>query len=222
MHQLIDKRKKIYFYILFLILLSTPLNLKYNSFIKEIFKIKNIKIIPNELVFEEVHNLLNQNIFKLNNSSLKNFLNKHNYIKSIEIKKIYPDTLEVLIKKSSPIAIIDDQITFSYLGDNGKVFKDNKEYNSIPILKGEIDIADAFVVLNLLDKSLYKLEDIKEIIFFPTKRINIILNDNKILKFPIYIDLKYINKTYNFLKKIETEKQVIDFRILGRIIFKNE
>ena len=222
MHQLIDKRKKIYFYILFLILLSTPLNLKYNSFIKEIFKIKNIKIIPNELVFEEVHNLLNQNIFKLNNSSLKNFLNKHNYIKSIEIKKIYPDTLEVLIKKSSPIAIIDDQITFSYLGDNGKVFKDNKEYNSIPILKGEIDIADAFVVLNLLDKSLYKLEDIKEIIFFPTKRINIILNDNKILKFPIHIDLKYINKTYNFLKKIETEKQVIDFRILGRIIFKNE
>ena len=222
MHQLIDKRKKIYFYIFFLILLSTPLNLKYNSFIKEIFKIKNIKIIPNELVFEEVHNLLNQNIFKLNNSSLKNFLNKHNYIKSIEIKKIYPDTLEVLIKKSSPIAIIDDQITFSYLGDNGKVFKDNKKYNSIPILKGEIDIADAFVVLNLLDKSLYKLEDIKEIIFFPTKRINIILNDNKILKFPIHIDLKYINKTYNFLKKIETEKQVIDFRILGRIIFKNE
>ena len=203
-------------------MLSTPLNLKYNSFIKEIFKVKNIKIIPNELVFEEVHNLLNQNIFKLNNSSLKNFLNKHNYIKSIEIKKIYPDTLEVLIKKSSPIAIIDDQITFSYLGDNGKVFKDNKEYNSIPILKGEIDIADAFVVLNLLDKSLYKLEDIKEIIFFPTKRINIILNDNKILKFPIHIDLKYINKTYNFLKKIETEKQVIDFRILGRIIFKNE
>ena len=222
MHQLIDKRKKIYFYIFFLILLSTPLNLKYNSFIKEIFKVKNIKIIPNELVFEEVHNLLNQNIFKLNNSSLKNFLNKHNYIKSIEIKKIYPDTLEVLIKKSSPIAIIDDQITFSYLGDNGKVFKDNKKYNSIPILKGEIDIADAFVVLNLLDKSLYKLEDIKEIIFFPTKRINIILNDNKILKFPIHIDLKYINKTYNFLKKIETEKQVIDFRILGRIIFKNE
>ena len=222
MHQLIDKRKKIYFYIFFLILLSPPLNLKYNSFIKEIFKVKNIKIIPNELVFEEVHNLLNQNIFKLNNSSLKNFLNKHNYIKSIEIKKIYPDTLEVLITKSSPIAIIDDQITFSYLGDNGKVFKDNKEYNSIPILKGEIDIADAFVVLNLLDKSLYKLEDIKEIIFFPTKRINIILNDNKILKFPIHIDLKYINKTYNFLKKIETEKQVIDFRILGRIIFKNE
>ena len=222
MLQLIDKKKKIYFYIFFLILLSTPFNLKYNTFIKEIFKIKNIKIIPNELVFEEVHNLLNQNIFKLNNSSLKDFLSKYNYIKSIEIKKIYPDTLEVLITKSSPIAIIDDQITFSYLGDNGKVFKDNKKYNSIPILKGEIDIADAFVVLNLLDKSLYKLEDIKEIIFFPTKRINIILNDNKILKFPIYIDLKYVNKTYNFLKKIETEKQVIDFRILGRIIFKNE
>ena len=222
MHQLIDKKKKIYFYIFFLILLSTPLNLKYNSFIKEIFKIKNIKVVPNELVFEEVYNLLNQNIFKLNNSNLKNFLNKYTHLKSIEIKKIYPDTLEVLITKSSPIAIIDNQITFTYLGDNGKVFKDNREYNSIPILKGELDIADAIVVLNLLDKSLYKLEDIKEIIFFPTKRINIILNDNKILKFPVYIDLKYINKTYNFLQSIKTEKQVIDFRILGKIILKNE
>ena len=222
MHQLIDKKKKIYFYIFFLILLSTPLNLKYNLFIKEIFKIKNIKVVPNELVFEEVYNLLNQNIFKLNNSYLKNFLNKYTHLKSIEIKKIYPDTLEVLITKSSPIAIIDNQITFTYLGDNGKVFKDNIEYNSIPILKGELDIADAIVVLNLLDKSLYKLEDIKEIIFFPTKRINIILNDNKILQFPIYIDLKYINSTYNFLKTIKTEKQIIDFRILERIILKNE
>ena len=222
MPQLIDKKKKIYFYIFFLILLSTPLNLKYNSFIKEIFKIKNIKVVPNELVFEEVYNLLNQNIFKLNNSNLKNFLNKYTHLKSIEIKKIYPDTLEVLITKSSPIAIIDNQITFTYLGDNGKVFKDNIEYNSIPILKGELDIADAIVVLNLLDKSLYKLEDIKEIIFFPTKRINIILNDDKILKFPIYIDLKYINKTYDFLQSIKTGKQVIDFRILGKIILKNE
>ena len=222
MHQLIDKKKKIYFYIFFLILLSTPLNLKYNSFIKEIFKIKNIKVVPNELVFEEVYNLLNQNIFKLNDSNLKNFLNKYTHLKSIEIKKIYPDTLEVLITKSSPIAIIDNQIIFTYLGDNGKVFKDNIEYNSIPILKGELDIADAIVVLNLLDKSLYKLEDIKEIIFFPTKRINIILNDNKILKFPIYIDLKYINKTYDFLQSIKTEKKVIDFRILGKIILKNE
>ena len=222
MHKLIHKKKKIYFYIFFLILLSTPLNLKYNSFIKEIFKIKNIKVVPNELVFEEVYNLLNQNIFKINNSNLKNFLNKYTHLKSIEIKKIYPDTLEVLITKSSPIAIIDNQITFTYLGDNGKVFKDNIEYNSIPILKGELDIADAIVVLNLLDKSLYKLEDIKEIIFFPTKRINIILNDKKILKFPIYIDLKYINKTYDFLQTIKTEKQVIDFRILGKIILKNE
>ena len=222
MPQLIDKKKKIYFYIFFLILLSTPLNLKYNSFIKEIFKIKNIKVVPNELIFEEVYNLLNQNIFKLNNSNLKNFLNKYTHLKSIEIKKIYPDTLEVLITKSSPIAIIDNQITFTYLGDNGKVFKDNIEYNSIPILKGELDIDDAIVVLNLLDKSLYKLEDIKEIIFFPTKRINIILNDDKILKFPIYIDLKYINKTYDFLQSIKTEKQVIDFRILGKIILKNE
>ena len=222
MPQLIDKKKKIYFYIFFLILLSTPLNLKYNSFIKEIFKIKNIKVVPNELIFEEVYNLLNQNIFKLNNSNLKNFLNKYTHLKSIEIKKIYPDTLEVLITKSSPIAIIDNQITFTYLGDNGKVFKDNIEYNSIPILKGELDIDDAIVVLNLLDKSLYKLEDIKEIIFFPTKRINIILNDDKILKFPIYIDLKYINKTYDFLQTIKTEKEVIDFRILGKIILKNE
>ena len=222
MLQLIDKKKKIYFYIFFLILLSTPFNLKYNTFIKEIFKIKNIKIIPNELIFEEVYDLQNQNIFKLNNSILKNFLKKYTYLKSIEIKKIYPDTLEVLIIKSSPIAIIDNQISFTYLGDNGKVFKDNKEYDFVPILKGEIDIAEAIIVLNLLDKSYYKLENIKEIIFFPTKRINIILKDNKTLKFPINVDLKHINKTYKFLKKIKTEKQVIDFRVLERIIITDE
>ena len=73
-----------------------------------------------------------------------------------------------------------------------------------------------------MDKSYYKLENIKEIIFFPTKRINIILKDNKTLKFPINVDLKHINKTYKFLKTIKTEKQVIDFRVLERIIITDE
>ena len=36
-------------------------------------------------------------------------------------------------------------------------------------------------------------------------------------------DGKTLNfKTYDFLQSIKTEKQVIDFRILGKIILKNE
>ena len=77
-------------------------------------------------------------------------------------------------------------------------------------------------ILNLLNKSSYKLENINEIVFFPTKRIDIILKDGKTLKFPITINLKYINRTFKFLKAMNIEKQIVDFRIFGKIILKDE
>ena len=161
-----DKKIKIYFYFFLLILLSTTYNFNYNSFIKETFKIKKIKTFPDNIVFDEVNDLSNQNIFKINKLSLKKLLNKHTFLKSIEIKKIYPDTLEVIFIKSVPIAIVNNKKSFTYLGDNGKIFRDIKEYYPLPIIKGEIDISKAIEVLNLLDRSLYKLENIIPLVLF--------------------------------------------------------
>ena len=217
-----DKKIKIYFYILLLILLSTTYNINYYSFFDDTFKIKKIKIFPDNIFFDELNYLFNQNIFTVNKTNLKQLLIEYPFLKSIEIKKIYPDTLEVLIIKSKPIAIINNRKSLTYLGDNGRTFKHNKEYNSLPLLKGEIDIARAINILNLLDKSLYELENINEIVFFPTKRIDIILKDEKTLKFPIIIDLKYINKTFKFLKEMKLEKKIVDFRVSGKIILKDE
>ena len=217
-----DKKIKIYFYIILLILLSTIYNKNYYSFFEDTFKIKKIKVFPDNIFFREVNNLSNQNIFTVNKSNLKQLIAEYPFFKSIEIKKIYPDTIEVLIIKSKPIAVINSREGFTYLGDNGRIFKHSKEYSSLPLLKGEIDITRAMNILNLLDKSSYKLENINEIIFFPTKRIDIILKDGKTIKFPISINLKYINKTYKFLKVMNIEKQIIDFRILGKIFLKDE
>ena len=217
-----DKKIKIYFYIILLILLSTIYNINYYSFFEDTFKIKKIKIFPDNIFFDEVNNLFNQNIFTVNKTNLKQLLIEYPFLKSIEIKKIYPDTLEVLIIKSEPIAVINSKESFTYLGDNGRIFKHSKGYNSLPLLKGEIDITRAMNILNLLDESSYKLENINEIIFFPTKRIDIILKDGKTLKFPTTINLKYINRTFKFLKAMNIEKQIVDFRIIGKIILKDE
>ena len=218
----IDKKNKIYFYIFLFIFLSTTFNFKYNSFLKEYFKVKNILVTKDNIFLEEIKNLSNQSIFNLNKLHLSKLLDKYAFLKSVEIKKIYPDSLEVSIIKSRPIAILYNKTSFTYLGDNGKIFKDKKMYDSIPILQGDIDILKVLEALNLLEKSLYKLENISQIVFFPTKRFNIKLDNGKILKFPIKINLDYINKTFNFLKIMDLDKDIIDFRILGKIILKNE
>ena len=126
-----DRKTKIYFYILLLILLSNIYNINYYSFFEDTFKIKKIKIFPDNIFFDEVNNLFNQNIFTVNKTNLKQLLIEYPFLKSIEIKKIYPDTLEVLIIKSKPIAVINSKEGFTYLGDNGRIFKYIKEYKNI-------------------------------------------------------------------------------------------
>ena len=68
MHQLIDKKKKIYFYVLFLLFLSSISNLKLNAYKDNILNVKKIDIkglsesLNNE-INQSLNYLINKNIF---------------------------------------------------------------------------------------------------------------------------------------------------------------
>jgi len=110
MHQKIDKKNKVYVYLFIFFLLSTFNNLKLvnSNFFK--FDINQIKVSglskQNNLdVSEEIKKLLLENIFFIKKEFLLKILKKNNLINSFEIKKIYPDTIEVKIEKTQFLGI---------------------------------------------------------------------------------------------------------------------
>ena len=62
-----------------------------------------------------------------------------------------------------------------YIGENGKLFED-KNYNSkVPTVLGNVEIKTVNKFLGLLKKSLFDLKDIDTIVFYPSKRWDIVL-----------------------------------------------
>ena len=72
-------------------------------------------------------------------------------MKSFEVKKIYPNILKVDFEKAKPIAKINSDENYIYLGDNGKIFKSSKLYGSIPEIQGKVNLE----YLNKLIRAIY-------------------------------------------------------------------
>ena len=222
MRQLINKKLKIYLYILILLFLSTFYSPNTQSSLKNFFKIKYIHIFPDEITIKEISNLYDQNILKIDIKILDEIIESNPFIKYFQIQKIYPNTIKVNLVPAVPIAKIYINNEINYLGDNSKIFQSKKKKNFIPIIKGENDVNKSFEIIRLLKMSSFKLKNIKIIKIYPTKRFDLILYDETILKFPIKPDLDIFEKAYSFYKNQSSKLSSIDLRIQNKIIINDK
>ncbi len=222
MHRLINKKLKIYFYFLIFLFLSTFYNPNTQNFSKKIFKIKKIYLSPAEINIKGINKLYDQNILKIDFEIINKIFENNPFIKYLQIRKIYPNTLKVNFVVSDPIAKIYINNEINYLGDNGKIFHSKTIKNFIPLIKGENDVKKSIEIIKLLEISSFKLKNIKIIKIYPTKRFDLTLYDKTILKFPIKSDLKTIEKAYSFYKNNRLKLSTIDLRIQGKIIINDK
>ena len=101
----------------------------------------------------EIGKLFDVNIYSLNKEDLTTSLNNYNIIKHFEIKKIYPNTLDVKITKSKPIALISDENKFVYFGDNEKLFESFDQFDDIPKIVGSYSNQTLVIIFKLIKKS---------------------------------------------------------------------
>ena len=122
MLQKIDKKNKVYIYLFIFFLLSTLNNIHFTNshFFK--FNVDNIKVsgLPeknNLQIAKEIKKTLFENIFLVEKEVLLKILEKNNLISSFEIKKIYPNTIQVKIKKTEFLGItnIDGNFFFYWV-----------------------------------------------------------------------------------------------------------
>ena len=221
MLQKIDKKKYIFFYlIIFLIFSSTHnLNLKYNNF----FIVKKIEVVglderDNLLLEKKLKDLIGSNIFTINKESFK-FIKSENLINRYNIKKIYPNHIKVYLESAVAISIVKHFNELVILGNNGKIIDLKKLPSNVPEVNGTNDIKKVFQTIKIIEKSNYNVKNIKKIIFFPSERIDIVLQNKKKIRFPINLTIDNLNLS---LKLIEDEvfhaSKIIDLRIPNKVI----
>jgi cell division protein FtsQ len=231
MHQEIDKKNKIFFYIFLFILLTSINN---NSFLKKInslLKINNIEVkglseSENYQLSNKFRLLLFQNILLVSNESFKKILDKNNLIQSFNIKKNYPNSIIINIKKTDFLALTNLNNKKYVIASNGRVIKYEsikESLKELPYVFGKIEYSNFIIFKKIIDKSKFDYKNINSLYYFPNKRWDIKTKNNVLIKLPDTNILKSLNIAKNIISnKNFVNKNIIDLRISNYIITSNE
>ena len=226
MHQLIDKKNKIIIYLLFLFILSTTSGKHLENKISYSSKINQINIIglsneDNSKILKELRNLLYKNILFVDKEAIQKIILKYNIIDEYNVKKIYPSTIDIRIRPTKFIARLpnNDQL----VGENGKIIDDRKNKEILPYIFGEFNSQDFLNFKEDIKKSKFTFSQVKTLYFFPSKRWDILTNNDILIKLPHNHFFDSLNLAYKIINNNDFKNQnLIDLRINNHLIVNNE
>ena len=231
MHQLIDKKIKLFFYFLLFLLLSTQISInnnQKNNFYTSlnIIEVEGLSEKNNLTIYQSLKFLLSKNIFFLNKNDIDKIVKKNNLVESFYIKKFYPNLIKVKINQTKLLAITNKNSEKFFIGSNGKLIPTDQIENfneKLPFVYTNKNYFDFIELKEIIDKSEFKFEEIESFFYFPSNRWDIKTKDGFLIKLPE----KKIKESLIFAQYIKTnekfkDRKIIDLRIPDNIILSNE
>ena len=220
MHQRKSKKILIYFFLLFLVGSINNINinnLKFQS-------VKNINVTgleneDNSIISKKIKNLKLDNIYLINKKDLKTQIESNNLVEKYFIFKKYPSSLDINIDKTSFLARISKNGKIYDLGSNGKLIENKYSNNQLPFVFGNPEIIEFFNIKKIIDESQISFEEIESLYFFLSKRWDLELRNNIIIKLPNDNIKESLKLASEFLHNNEFKDiKIIDARIKNQII----
>tara|TARA_B100000686_G_scaffold205038_1_gene211863 strand:- start:313 stop:996 length:684 start_codon:yes stop_codon:yes gene_type:complete len=220
---------KIFLLIIVLIFLTTYTPNKFEKDLENnnnFFKIQKIVILDNLLVKEEdilskINLLYDKNIFLIKGKDIEKSLKNLNFLKKIEVKKKYPDTIIVKIFETKPVGILYKDKNQYLLDSSSNLIEIDKkiDFAGLPSIFGD-DVEKNFInFLTLLEKNNFPTKNIKNFFYFKIGRWDLELSDSRLIKLPYNVNSSIIKKTTDLLNRKDFQKyKIIDLRIDGKII----
>ena len=219
---------KIYF-LIFIFLIFSTYNTKYSKeSVSILFPIKNISIenennlAPNLMELRsDLSFIIKKNLFFLEEEIFLKIINKHDFITSIQLKKKYPNSLNIFIIEKIPVATkIIDKKKFYITKNNEMIdFIYLKMYEDLPSIFGKYKNFNIFY--NDLEKNNFKINKIKAFYYFDAGRWDIVFKNEKVIKFPEKKYLDLLPKINLMLDDNSFSKyKVFDFRIKDQLILR--
>ena len=231
MLQSIDKNIKLFFYLLLFFLLTTQITI--NKSHNKRFTIKLNKIVVTGLsdennyeIYQSLKYLLEKNIFFINKNNFESIMEKNELVENYNIKKIYPSIIKIKIKQTNLLAITNYNSNKFYIGSNGKLISFNKikNFNSyLPFVYTKSNYIDFIKFKKIIDESDFQFDQIESFYYFPSNRWDIKTKDGFLIKLPEK-NLSQSLKLAQLVKDNENtkKKNIIDLRIINKIILSNE
>ncbi len=224
MHQLTDKKNKIIIYILLLFILSTT-SVKFtenqNNYSSKInlINIEGLSNIDKKNIHNELKYLIYKNILLVSREEIQKIVSKYNIIEEYNVKKIYPSTININIKPTKFIARLSSN---DYLvGANGKLIKDTENKEILPYIFGKFHTQEFLNFKKNILQSNFTLIKFKTLYFFPSKRWDILTNDDILIKLPQDNILESLKLAFKIINNKELKnKNLIDLRMYNHLIIK--
>lgn len=216
------KSKKILIYFFLLIAISSINNISFYNFKFE--KIKNINVSglshkENKVILEKIKNLNLNNILFIDRKKISETINSNTLIENYNVNKIYPTSIEIKIKKTNLLAKIKVDEEIFIIGSNGKLSLNKNNNLNLPFIFGKPEIEEFLKFKKKIDVSNLSYRQIDNFYFFPSKRWDLKLKNNILIKLPknsIEEALVNVNK---FLESYEVNKfTIVDLRVDNQII----
>ena len=162
-----------------------------------------------------------KNLIFLNREKLNKIGSNFSFIKEIKINKIYPSTLNIIVKENKPLGILIEKDKKILLLENGNEilnFKLNAEKNLL-FVKGEGARKKFHKFYEILETTNFKIELIHELNHFDVNRWDIVLKNGKVVKLPTDRIVRSIEKFISIYDKDNFSNfKIFDFRINGQLI----
>ena len=218
----LTKSKKILVYIFLFLFVGSLNNIKINSI--ELNKIKNINVSGlsnqnNKIILNEINKLSLKNIFFLKKKEIKKIIENNTLVEKYEVIRVYPSTINIKLKETNFLAKInqDDQILL--IGTNGKLSKNNPLIENLPFIFGKPDIQEFLKFVEILNQSQFKYDLIKNFYFYKSKRWDLELKNNILIKLPQNNVEDSLNNVFEFLNVEELNGiKIFDARVKNQII----
>ena len=216
------KNKKILIYFFLLLIVGSINNINVNEL--KLKRINDINIIGLDIkdkliLLKQIKNFNLNNIFSISKSDLINEIESNSLVEKYFIFKRYPSSIDINIEKTKFLAKINKNGKNFYLGSNGKFIKNYFSNDQLPFIFGNPEIIDFFNIKEIIDKSKISFTEIKNLYFFPSKRWDLELRNNTMLKLPNENTNLALNLAIEFLYDNEfKDNKVIDARIKNQII----
>lgn len=136
----------------------------------EIFNIKKVSVLGlDKLSDKEIISYSNivigENIFKTNLAKAEYEIEKNPYVKTVEVKRKFPDTIIVNIEERKVKYILQLAESYIYVDSQGYILEISKEKKENPVLLGIVtDLSNVKAGDRLVKEDLLKFDKINEIV----------------------------------------------------------
>ena len=155
----------------------------------------------------------------MNKKEIINLINQNTLVEKYNVSKKYPSSLDINIQKTKFLARINNNGKVFLVGSNGKLSKNDFSNNELPFIFGKPDINEFLNFKKIIDQSNFPYNEITNLYFFPSKRWDLELRNNRIIKLSQNFTKESLELVLEFLHDNDfKDNKIVDARIKNQII----